>query len=50
MHDQDKSTLPEEPPYSEDPGEFRESTLQFFKPEDATALRHVGKMRRCCTP
>jgi hypothetical protein len=44
MHDQEKSTLPEEPPYSEDLGGFRESTLQFFKPEDAAALRQIGKL------
>ena len=30
--------------YGEDPGGFRESTLQFFKPEDAAVLRRLGKL------
>ena len=40
----DKSTPPDESPYSDEPGGFRESTLQFFQPEDAAALRRIGKL------
>jgi hypothetical protein len=30
--------------YSDEPGGFRESTLHFFQPEDAAALRRIGKL------
>src|SRR5215208_841952 len=47
MHDRPKSILSTGPAIAADPEEtsgFRETTLHLFRPRDAAALRHAGRL------
>jgi hypothetical protein len=44
MHDRPKSTLPHPPDPEDLSGGFKEVTLAYFQPEDAAALRRIGKL------